>query len=214
MVAGAEYTPHAIARMEAKRRSPKTGRSAFTLDRHLLLDVAVLLCQRSNVVHQVPILFGLDARTFGGHIVVTVLDDVEDLAIGAVLERGRIGEVGDLQFHVFGCLAFAIPVLAMTHFAIQSPPFLRARQRLRAGFHRVGLLGRFDRNGRVSWRFLYSGRIRRLLGKNDGGEKDNYWKHQCKSVHRDLLWDKECLQENCSTADQPGLAPGVKADRN
>ena len=67
-----------------------------------LLGVGHLLGEGADVVDQVPIFFGLDPRTFGRHVVVSVFDDVEDLAVGAVFEGGGVGEVDNFEFHLGG----------------------------------------------------------------------------------------------------------------
>ena len=69
-------TSHAVA---AKRDD--TAHSVL-----LRFGVGVFLLRKSShVVHQIPRLFGFDARTLGGHVIVSILDDVENLAVGAVL---------------------------------------------------------------------------------------------------------------------------------
>ena len=48
----------------------------------LLLGVGFFVFdQGADVVHQVPGLFGLDTRAFGRHVVVTILNDVEQIAV-------------------------------------------------------------------------------------------------------------------------------------
>jgi hypothetical protein len=49
-----------------------------------LVGVGVLFGEGADVVDQVPILFDLNTLTFGRHVLVASLDDVEDLAVGAI----------------------------------------------------------------------------------------------------------------------------------
>jgi hypothetical protein len=61
-----------------------------------------------------------------GHVIVAVLDDVENLAVGAVFQSRGVSEVRELEFHVYGGLAFAIAIRAVAHGAIEGPPLLGA----------------------------------------------------------------------------------------
>ena len=107
----------------------------------LLLGVGLFLGERADVINQVPVLFFLNTLTFGRHVFVAVLDDLEDLAVSAVFERGRIGEVGNREFHVLGGFAFAV-----AHGAIERPPFFGASYRLGRGLDRIRLFGCFNRD--------------------------------------------------------------------
>src|ERR1039458_3857550 len=106
------------------------------------------LGEGADVIDQVPVFFGLEAGAFGGHILMAVFDDVEDLAVGTVFESGGIGEVGDLQLHVGGEVAFAVAGLAVAHGAVDAPPLFGAGERFGRGLDGIGLLGGFGGDGR------------------------------------------------------------------
>src|SRR5579863_757171 len=129
----------------------------MTANRRPLLGFGVfLLRERTDVVDQIPTFFRLDPRAFRRHVVMTVLNDVEEFTVGAILERSRIGEVRDGELHVLGSVAFAVAILAVTHFAVERPPLLGAGQGFRRWLYRIRLLGGFHRNRGIRRRVLGS----------------------------------------------------------
>jgi hypothetical protein len=106
----------------------------------LLLCVGLFLGQGADVVDQVPILLGFAALTFGWHVLVAVLDDIEDFAIGTVFKGRGIGEIGEIEFHILGGLAFAVAIFAVTPGAIQRPPFFGAARDSGVDFTGFGCL--------------------------------------------------------------------------
>src|SRR5581483_7823868 len=164
----------------------------------LRFRLAVLLCERPHVVDQVPILFRLDARPFGGHLVMAILDDVEDFAVGTVFQSCRIGKVRGLQLHFFCGLALAVAVLAVTHLAIERPPLLGAGQGFRCGLHRIGLLSRFHGNGGIRWRFGRGG-VRTLLREKRTRRENQREENESGAVHGTSSGTRSRLRENCST---------------
>src|SRR5579864_5495067 len=120
----------------------------------LLLGFDLFLGQRAHVVNQVPVFFDLHPLTLRRHIVMPVLDDVENLAIGTVFERRGIGKVGNTKLHVLRGFAFAVAVFAVAHDTIQRPPFLGAGDGLRAGLHRIRLLHGLNGDCRVGGSLL------------------------------------------------------------
>jgi hypothetical protein len=55
------------------------------------LSLGLLLRRGTHVVDQVPVLFGLDACAFLGHILMAILDDVKEFPVGAVFQSSGIG---------------------------------------------------------------------------------------------------------------------------
>src|SRR5208337_4225762 len=115
----------------------------------LLVGGWLLSGQGSDVVDQVPEFPGPGATAFRRHVVVAVLDDIEEFAVGAVFEKRRIGEVGGLDLQIFGNIAFAVAGRAMTRSAVVAVDLLAFSEGLGSGLHRVGLAGSLDRNRAV-----------------------------------------------------------------
>src|SRR5208337_4683429 len=113
----------------------------------LLFGGWLLSGQGPDVVDQIPEFPGLGATAFGRHVVVAVLDDVEEFAVGAVFEKRRIGEVGDLQ--ILGNIGFAVSGCAMTRSAVVAVDLPAFSDGLGGGLHRIGLSGGRDGNRAV-----------------------------------------------------------------
>src|SRR4029077_3770630 len=149
----------------------------------LCLGVGVFfLGEGADIVHQVPGFLHFEAGAFGGHIVVAVLDDVEDFTVCAVFQRVRVGEIHHRELHFLGGLAFAVTSLVVAHFAVHGPPFFGAAGGLGRRLHRILLLGGFDGNRGVT-RILsrcVGGRL--LRRQNRGGDEQKGRKNQCQFV--------------------------------
>lgn len=82
----------------------------------------------------------------------SVLDDVEQLAVGAILEHGRISAVAHLELHVGGDIALAVAFLALPHGAVVVVLALAAGQRLGSRLDRIFLSSQRRAESRSSQR--------------------------------------------------------------
>src|SRR5713226_194124 len=99
--------------------------------------ILLLLLERADVVHHVPDVFILGTIAFRGHVVALAIPgDVEEFAVGAVFQRVRIGEIGDV-FIVRRHVALAVAVFSMAHRAVVAVHLLALGERLRGGLHRI-----------------------------------------------------------------------------
>src|SRR5260370_24582289 len=99
----------------------------------------LLLLERADVVHHVPDVFILGTIAFRGHVVALAIPGgVEEFAVGAVFQRVRIGEIGDVLI-VRRHVALAVAVFSMTHRAVVAIHRLALGERLLAGLHRIYL---------------------------------------------------------------------------
>src|ERR1019366_10273051 len=64
--------------------------SVLALGRLFLAGLA--LGKGTDVVDQVPVPVGFHALALGRHVLVSGLDEVEDFAVGAVFQSGRVAE--------------------------------------------------------------------------------------------------------------------------
>src|SRR5260370_31169545 len=104
----------------------------------------LLLLERADGVHHVPDVLMLGTIAFRGHVVALAMPrDVEEFAVGAVFQRVRIGEIGDVLI-VRRHVPLAVAVFSMTHRAVVAVHLLALGERLRRGLDRIYL-------GRIFW---------------------------------------------------------------
>src|SRR5208283_2676328 len=97
-----------------------------------------LLAERMHQVHQIPayLFFGAIAFT-ANHFPLPVGDDVEELAIGHLLDRGGIAPVVQLQIHRNGQFTLAVAIFPVAHRAVIAEEALGFSEAFGSGLHRI-----------------------------------------------------------------------------
>src|SRR5262249_25993724 len=98
----------------------------------------ILLPERPYQIHQIPAHFFRGAIAFTAqHLALAVAYDVEQLAVGAVRQRGRVPPIEQLQLHLLGQISFAVALLAVAHRAVIPVELSSLGESLRGRRHRI-----------------------------------------------------------------------------
>src|SRR6202158_2661168 len=99
----------------------------------------LLLLERSDVVHHVPDVIILGTVVLGRHVgALAIPRDVEELTVGTIFQRIRIGEIGNV-FEVPPDVALAVAAVSVTHRAVDAIHLLTLGEGLCGGLHRIYL---------------------------------------------------------------------------